>query len=196
MLFIVTVEICNKSEGDYAMKKTRIIALLAALTLTVGSTALVTGCGKKEDTASSKSTASTTSTASTGSTKSTASTASTASTTEYQYISAEEVLKVTDSHILDVREEENYKKGAIEGSEWQPIFPLEDTSLEAAMKEYATSKLNDGKNIYIVCNSGKRGAEKTTKILIEAGIDKSKIFTVEGGAKALAEIDGALKPVQ
>ena len=70
MLFIVTVEICNKSEGDYAMKKTRIIALLAALTLTVGSTALVTGCGKKEDTASSKSTASTTSTASTGSTKS------------------------------------------------------------------------------------------------------------------------------
>lgn len=178
------------------MKKTRIIALLAALTLTVGSTALVTGCGKKEDTASSKSTASTTSTASTGSTKSTASTASTASTTEYQYISAEEVLKVTDSHILDVREEANYKKGAIEGSEWQPIFPLEDTSLEAAMKEYATSKLNDGKNIYIVCNSGKRGAEKTTKILIEAGIDKSKIFTVEGGAKALAEIDGALKPVQ
>lgn len=175
------------------MKKTRIIALLAALTLTVGSTALVTGCGKKEDTASSKSTASTTSTAST---KSTASTASTASTTEYQYISAEDVLKVTDAHILDVREEENYKKGAVEGSEWQPIFPLEDTSLEAAMKEYATSKLNDGKNIYIVCNSGKRGAEKTTQILIEAGIDKSKIFTVEGGAKALAEIDGALKPVQ
>ena len=175
------------------MKKTRIIALLVALTLTVGSTALVTGCGKKEDTAASKSAAST---ASTASTKSTASTASTASTTEYQYISAEDVLKVTDAHILDVREEENYKKGAVEGSEWQPIFPLEDTSLEAAMKEYATSKLNDGKNIYIVCNSGKRGAEKTTKILIEAGIDKSKIFTVEGGAKALAEIDGALKPVQ
>jgi len=175
------------------MKKTKIIALVAALTLTVGSTALVTGCGKKEDTAASKSAAST---ASTASTKSTASTASTASTTEYQYISAEDVLKVTDAHILDVREEENYKKGAVEGSEWQPIFPLEDTSLEAAMKEYATSKLNDGKNIYIVCNSGKRGAEKTTKILIEAGIDKSKIFTVEGGAKALAEIDGALKPVQ
>ena len=178
------------------MKKTKIIALLAALTLTVSSTTLVTGCGKKEGTSASKSTASTASTTSTASTKSTASTASTASTTDYQYISAEDVLKVKDSHILDVREEENYKKGAIEGSEWQPIFPLEDTSLEAAMKEYATSKLNDGKNIYIVWNSGKRGAEKTTKILIEAGIDKSKIFTVEGGAKALAEIDGALKPVQ
>ena len=164
------------------MKKTRIIALVAALTLTVGATGLVTGCGKKDEPATGKAAASTASTAS--------------QAIDYQYISAEDVLKVTDAHILDVREEDKYKAGTIEGAEWQPIFPLEDTSLEAAMKEYATSKLNDGKNIYIVCNSGKRGAEKTTKILIEAGIDKSKIFTVEGGAKALAEIDGALKPVQ
>ena len=160
------------------MEKTKIIALVAALSLTLGTTGAVTGCGSKSD-----------STIKT-------STASTASAVAYQYIPAADVLKVTDSHILDVREEENYKKGAVEGSEWQPIFPLDDTSLESAMKEYATSKLNDGKNIYIVCNSGKRGAEKTTGILIEAGIDKSKIFTVEGGAKALAEIDGALKPVQ
>ena len=164
------------------MKKTRIIALVAALTLTVGATGLVTGCGKKDEPATGKAAASTASTAS--------------QAIDYQYISAEDVLKVTDAHILDVREEDKYKAGTIEGAEWQPIFPLEDTSLEAAMKEYAASKLNDGKNIYIVCNSGRRGAEKTTKILIEAGIDKSKIFTVEGGAKALAEIDGALKPVQ
>ena len=115
---------------------------------------------------------------------------------DYQYISAEDVLKVTDAHILDVREEDKYKAGTIEGAEWQPIFPLEDTALEGAMKEYAASKLNDGKNIYILCNSGKRGAEKTTKILLENGIDKSKVFTIDGGAKALAEIDGALKPVQ
>lgn len=160
------------------MKKTKIIALVAALSLTLGTTGAITGCGSKGDSTSKTSTA------------------STASAVAYKYIPAADVLKVTDSHILDVREEENYKKGAVEGSEWQPIFPLEDTSLETAMKEYATSKLNDGKNIYIVCNSGKRGAEKTTGILIEAGIDKSKIFTVEGGAKALAEIDGALKPVQ
>lgn len=151
------------------MKKVKALALA----LTLGATGLVTGCGNS-------------------STK----TASTASQTEYQYISAADVLKVTDAHILDVREEEKYKAGTIEGAEWQPIFPLEDTSLEAAMKEYATSKLNDGKNIYILCNSGKKGAEKTTKILLENGIDKSKMFTIEGGAKALAEIDGALKPVQ
>lgn len=153
------------------MKKVKALAL--ALALTLGATGLVTGCGN-----------------------SSAKTGSTASQAEYQYISAEDVLKVTDAHILDVREEDKYKAGTIEGAEWQPIFPLEDTALEAAMKEYATSKLNDGKNIYILCNSGKRGAEKTTKILLENGIDKSKVFTIEGGAKALSEIDGALKPVQ
>ena len=164
------------------MKKTRIIALVAALTLTVGATGLVTGCGKKDEPATGKAAASTASTAS--------------QAIDYQYISAEDVLKVTDAHILDVREEDKYKAGTIEGAEWQPIFPLEDTALEGAMKEYAASKLNDGKNIYILCNSGKRGAEKTTKILLENGIDKSKVFTIEGGAKALSEIDGALKPVQ
>lgn len=151
------------------MKKAKILAL--ALALTLGTTGLVTGCGSSSNTAS------------------------TASKSEYQYISAEDVLKVKDAHILDVREEDKYKAGTVEGAEWKPIFPLEDTSLEEGMKEYA-STLNDGKNIYIICNSGKRGAEKTTKILTENGIDKSKIFTVEGGAKALSEIDGALKPVQ
>ena len=164
------------------MKKTRIIALVAALTLTIGATGLVTGCGKKDEPATGKAATSNASTAS--------------QTMDYQYISAEDVLKVTDAHILDVREEDKYKAGTIEGAEWQPIFPLEDTALEGAMKEYAASKLNDGKNIYILCNSGKRGAEKTTKILLENGIDKSKVFTIEGGAKALSEIDGALKPVQ
>ena len=191
MLFIGTVGFYKLNVKElFAMKKTRIIALAAALTLTMGTTGLITGCGKKEDTAASKSATSATST------KSTAAASTASQAMDYQYISAEDVLKVTDAHILDVREEDKYKSGAVEGSEWQPIFPLEDTSLAAAMKEYATSKLNDGKNIYIVCNSGKRGAEKTTQILVENGIDKSKVFTVEGGAKALAEIDGALKPVQ
>lgn len=191
MLFIGTVGFYKLNVKElFAMKKTRIIALAAALTLTMGTTGLITGCGKKEDTAASKSATSATST------KSTAAASTASQAMDYQYISAEDVLKVTDAHILDVREEDKYKSGAVEGSEWQPIFPLEDDSLAAAMKEYATSKLNDGKNIYIVCNSGKRGAEKTTQILVENGIDKSKVFTVEGGAKALAEIDGALKPVQ
>ena len=49
-----------------------------------------------------------------------------------------------------------------------------------------------GKDIYIICNSGKRGAEKATGVLRDAGIESTSIYTVEGGAKALADVSGAL----
>lgn len=111
---------------------------------------------------------------------------------EYQYVSAEDTVKAKDVHILDVREWEKYVAGRVANSEWCPIFPLEDTSLEEATVEYAKANLNDGKDIYIVCNSGKRGAEKTTGILREVGIEPTSIYTVEGGAEALSKVDGAL----
>ena len=60
------------------------------------------------------------------------------------------------------------------------------------MTDYAKENLNDGKDIYIICNSGKRGAEKATGVLRDAGIESTSIYTVEGGAKALADVSGAL----
>ena len=76
----------------------------------------------------------------------------------YQYVSADDAVKAaagTDVHVLDVREWGEYAKGRLANSYWSPVFPLEDTSLEESLKEFALAKLNDGKNIYIVCNSGK-----------------------------------------
>ena len=58
------------------MKKTKIIALVAALSLTLGTTGAITGCGRKSDSTSKTSTA------------------STASAVAYQYIPAADVLKV------------------------------------------------------------------------------------------------------
>lgn len=97
-----------------------------------------------------------------------------------------------NTHMLDVREWEKYASGRVVNSEWCPIFPLEDDSLADAMTEYADANLGDDKDIYIICNSGARGAEKTIEVLTEAGVDASRLFTVEGGAKTLAEVDGAL----
>lgn len=111
---------------------------------------------------------------------------------EYQFVSAEDTLKAEGVHVLDVREWANYAAGRVANSEWCPIFPLEDDALADAMKEYASANLSDGKEIYIICNSGNKGAQKATGVLKEAGIDEKLIFTVEGGAKALAEVDGAL----
>lgn len=114
---------------------------------------------------------------------------------EYQFVSAEDAVKAAadgNTHVLDVREWANYGVGRVANSEWCPIFPLEDESLADQMKTYAEENLKDGQNIYIICNSGQRGAQKSTKVLEEAGIDAALIFTVEGGAKALAKVKGAL----
>ena len=111
---------------------------------------------------------------------------------EYQYVSAADTVSADGVHVLDVREWENYSKGRVANSEWCPIFPLEDDSLVDEMTTYAKDHLNDGKDIYLICNSGKRGAEKATGVLRDAGIESTSIYTVEGGAKALADVSGAL----
>ncbi|CUX48860.1 rhodanese-like domain-containing protein [Clostridium sp. C105KSO13] len=114
---------------------------------------------------------------------------------EYQFVSTTDAVaaaKEGKTHVLDVREWSNYAEGRIEDSEWCPIFPLEDDSLVDQMKTYAKDKLSDGEKIYIVCNSGQKGAQKATGVLKEAGVDESLIYTVEGGAKALAKEKGAL----
>ncbi len=119
----------------------------------------------------------------------------TSETPKEGYVSAEAAVKAgkdENIHVLDIRTWDNYSEGRIEGSEWQPIFPLENEALVDEMKAYAEAHLKDGKDIYLVCNSGQKGAVKATEVLIEAGVPKEKIFTVEGGAKALKEINGAL----
>ncbi len=104
----------------------------------------------------------------------------------YQYVSPKEAVaaaKDKSAHVLDVREWDNYVKGRVADSMWCPIFPLEDDSLAEAMGTYAKENLSDGQKIYIICNSGKRGAEKATGVLKEAGIDGSLIYTVEAVPK-------------
>lgn len=59
------------------------------------------------------------------------------------------------------------------------------------MGTYAKENLSDGRKIYIICNSGKRGAEKVTGILKEAGIDGFLIYIVEDGVRALGSERGA-----
>lgn len=112
----------------------------------------------------------------------------------YKYVSPQDAIdaaKKSDVHVIDVRDWKEYSKGRLQNSLWNPIFPLEDESLTQSLKKYAQDNLNDGKDIYIICNSGQRGAQKATGVFKDAGIDESKIFTVEGGAKALSGIKDA-----
>lgn len=159
-------------------KKIVSLMLIAAMTMS-----MVVGCstGKEESKAEE--------------TTKTEETAKEESTGDYQFVSPADAVKAAKdgkTHVLDVREWDNYVSGRVADSKWCPIFPLEEESLAEAMKTYATDNLKDGNEIYIICNSGQRGAQKATEVFTEAGIDASLIYTVEGGAKALADENGAL----
>lgn len=197
----------RKNKEEEMKKKFVTLGIMMALSMTVAA-----GCGQKAgnettaqetaestaaDTAAADTTAADTAAADTtgadGAGSETA--AALQSDGSYQYVSPKEAVaaaKDKSAHVLDVREWDNYVKGRVADSMWCPIFPLEDDSLAEAMGTYAKENLSDGQKIYIICNSGKRGAEKATGVLKEAGIDGSLIYTVEGGAKALESEKGAL----
>lgn len=89
--------------------------------------------------------------------------------------------------ILDVRSTASYTKGHLKGSLSLPLFDKDNKlpdDLEKAFTEYVTAHKADfeGKTIYVLCNSGARGAAKATQLLKEAGI--TNVFTIENGAKS------------
>lgn len=177
------------------MKK-NIAALGFALTLSM---AVLAGCGQDaaettaaaapaETTAETTAAAADTTAAETEAAAEAETTTAAAAEGEYQFVTpAEAVAAAKDgsAHVLDVRAWEDYSGGRVADSIWCPIFPLDDDSLVEPMTAFAEANLNDGEEIYIICMSGQKGAQKATGVLQEAGIDASLIYTVEGGAKAL-----------
>lgn len=161
------------------MKKNLALVLTAILALS-----LFAGCGKKPAESSLPTSVSTSQEA-----------PSAQDTPVYNFVTPTDTVKAAkdgEAHVLDVREWSKYVSGRIVGSEYCPIFPLDDETLVEGMKAYAEKNLKDGKKIYIVCNSGQKGAQKATTVLTDFGIDTALIYTVEGGAKALAEEKDAL----
>lgn len=89
--------------------------------------------------------------------------------------------------ILDVRSTASYTKGHLKGSLSLPLFDKDNKlpdDLAKAFTEYVTAHKADfeEKTIYVLCNSGARGAAKATQLLKEAGI--TNVFTIENGAKS------------
>ena len=94
--------------------------------------------------------------------------------------------------IIDVRAKEVYDKGHLKTALSMPLFTVVDGQnkvtngydalAQAFLATYAANaeKLA-GKDIHVVCNSGASGAKAATKLLMQAGVPNSKIFTVIGG---------------
>lgn len=94
--------------------------------------------------------------------------------------------------IVDVRTPENYNKGYIEGSISAPVFTSDgvvkrsDEPTAVAFTETVTgNSALEGKEIYVLCNSGNAGAKAATVLLNAAGYSLDNIHTITYGATGL-----------
>ena len=114
----------------------------------------------------------------------------------YNYVSGEDTVAAigtNDVVIIDVRSANTYAKGHLNKSLSMPVFKdLEDGTFALAAEELAddfkasveaNKEALEGKDIYLLCNSGSRGAQAATALLIEEGYSNDDIFTITGGAK-------------
>lgn len=119
-------------------------------------------------------------------------------TNQMQYVEKEKLKEVIESKsdeyvILDVRKADDYEKAHIDGSYGADQHAankegdnatgtknLKETLKEATGNETGTE---DAKYA-LVCYSGKSYAQKATDLMIEMGIPKDKIYTLEGGMEA------------
>ena len=92
--------------------------------------------------------------------------------------------------IIDVRTSGSYVTGHLKGSLSLPVFAegnviegAEAEALWASFTAYVKSNPSTfgNKTIYVLCNSGSRGAVKATELLHNEGY--TNVFTIEGGAK-------------
>ena len=94
-----------------------------------------------------------------------------------------------DVLVIDVRNTDLYAKGHLKGSLSLPLFDKDNKlpdDLAKAFSDYvAAHKADfDGKTIYVLCNSGARGAQKAIELLTAAGLKDATLRTIENGAKS------------
>ena len=116
--------------------------------------------------------------------------------TEYNFVdgvTAANEIGAADKLFLDVRGNSVYATGHLKGSLSLPVFNSVSNSVDdaealanqTAFTNYVKTNPTTfaGKDIYILCNSGSRGAQKATQLLVDQGISQKNIFTIKGGAK-------------
>ena len=115
-----------------------------------------------------------------------------------QYVAPEEIKKVVeegsdDYLVLDVRKVEDYNTSHIKGSQTADVDAANKGGDDAAGTESLKKGLTEatgnetgkeGQKIALVCYSGKSYAQKATDLMIEMGINKDDIYTLEGGMEA------------
>lgn len=108
---------------------------------------------------------------------------------DWQMITPEEMKAVlekddpTDYQIIDIQPEADYDKGHLPNSISVPAYPVDTDDLEKLVVDNAEQFKEGDHPIYVVCPGGGGGAKRTISLLIDEGIDESRLFIVENGAK-------------
>lgn len=108
---------------------------------------------------------------------------------DWQMIAPKDMKKVIESEskdsyqIIDIQPESDFKKGHLPNSISVPAYPVDTEKLEKVVVDHA-DQFKEGDNpIYVVCPGGGSGAKRTVSILIDEGVDASRMHIIENGAK-------------
>jgi len=116
-----------------------------------------------------------------------------------QYVSGADTVAAANAAddkkvVIDLRTVENFDKGHIKGVPSYPVFGAsgvtngyDELAMNFLDKVKANAEFFAGNDIYLICNSGARGAQAATKLLMQAGYSNSNIYTVTGGFKGTEE---------
>lgn len=89
----------------------------------------------------------------------------------------------TDYQIIDIQPEAEFDKGHMPNSISVPAYPVDTEKLEKLVVDNVDQFKEGDKPIYVVCPGGGGGAKRTISLMIDEGVDESRLFIVENGAK-------------
>ena len=89
----------------------------------------------------------------------------------------------SDIQILDVRDDDTYAKGHLEGSLQVGLKEIEDSKAQTEMYELAVNEMNKEKPVYLLCYSGNNCAKTAVSVMKDAGFDTNNLLIIENGAK-------------
>lgn len=150
------------------------------LTLSLGLSLLLTGCG-------SQTTSQSTSENKQDTTSQTSNETIPKKISEFKYYTAEQlkdgIEKKSPLQLVDIQVTDEYKAHHIKGVVPTYAYPVK-TDEEKAKLAKVIPQLKDSKDpIVIVCPGGAGGAEKTYQYFYEQGIDESRLFILQNGQK-------------
>jgi len=106
---------------------------------------------------------------------------------DYNHMSPEDAksrLEKKDSiKIVDIQVEDEYAKGHLPGAVKTCAYPVKSDEDRAKLDEFAASVAGTKDDLLIVCPRGKGGAERTFDYLVEKGIERDRLYILEGGQK-------------